>query len=73
MCMPKSKREGVGPSSARVYFSNYMNSGECVTERVHTHASVFAYLQVIDRHFTSSINRHLDTSTKVYMELNGYR
>lgn len=53
-------------------FSNSTNSGECLTERVPTQGSVFAYLHVIDRRFTSSINRHLDTSTKVYMELNGY-
>lgn len=62
--------ECVGPTSTNVDFSNGTNSGECLTERAHS--SLFAYLQVIDRRFTSSINRHLDTSTKVYMELNGY-
>lgn len=65
-------RKGVGQSLTHTYFSNCMISGECLTERVPTQASVFAYLHVIDRGFTSSINRHLDTSTKVYMELNGY-
>lgn len=71
-CKPETTWEGVGPNSTRVYLSNSTNSGECLTKRAHTHASVFSYLQVIDRRFTSSINMHLDTSTKVYMELNGY-
>lgn len=64
--------KGYKPKSHTHYFSNCTNSGECLTDRAPTQAIVFAYLQVIDRRFTSSINRYLDTSTKVYMELNGY-